>query len=119
MVVLAATSPLSAQSNVALEFMGFRPGMSSADVQARISALGGKWSCSTSKVDLRFSECRGTLNAEDGLSRFAIRYMCTHHYFSIERARRELGYVPRVSIAEGIERTARHLEASGEVACAS
>jgi len=26
----------------------------------------------------------GTLNAEDGLTRFAIRYMCTHHYFSIE-----------------------------------
>lgn len=55
----------------------------------------------------------GTLNSEDGLSRFAIRYMCTHHYFSIERARRELGYVPRVSIAEGIERTARHLELGG------
>jgi len=66
MVVLAATSPLSAQSTVALEFMGFRPGMSSADVQARISALGGRWSCSTSKVDTRFSECRGTLTAEGG-----------------------------------------------------
>jgi sterol-4alpha-carboxylate 3-dehydrogenase (decarboxylating) len=58
----------------------------------------------------------GTLNSEDGLSRFAIRYMCTHHYFSIERARRDLGYTPRVSIAEGIERTARHLEALGPVA---
>lgn len=55
----------------------------------------------------------GTLNAEDGLSRFAIRYMCTHHYFSIARARRDLGYVPRVSIADGIERTAAHLEANG------
>jgi nucleoside-diphosphate-sugar epimerase len=58
----------------------------------------------------------GTLNSEDGLSRFAIRYMCTHHYFSIERARRDLGYAPRVSIAEGIERTARHLESRGIVA---
>ena len=57
----------------------------------------------------------GTLGAENGLSRFAIRYMCTHHYFSIARARAELGYAPRVSIAEGIERTARHLEASGVV----
>jgi nucleoside-diphosphate-sugar epimerase len=55
----------------------------------------------------------GTLNAEDGMSRFAIRYMCTHHYFSIERARRELGYEPRVSIIEGIERTARHLRSMG------
>ena len=66
MVVLATTSPLSAQSTVALEFMGFRPGMSSADVQARVSALGGKWSCGKSKVDSRFSECRGTINAEGG-----------------------------------------------------
>ncbi|HMI89223.1 MAG TPA: NAD-dependent epimerase/dehydratase family protein [Polyangiaceae bacterium] len=55
----------------------------------------------------------GTLNSEDGLSRFAIRYMCTHHYFSIARARRDLGYVPAVSIADGIERTARHLEQTG------
>ena len=55
----------------------------------------------------------GTLNSENGLSRFAIRYMCTHHYFSIDRARRDLGYAPAVSIADGIERTARHLEQSG------
>lgn len=57
----------------------------------------------------------GTLNAEDGLTRFAIRYMCTHHYFSIERARRELGYNPKVSVAEGIERTCADLE-RGEAA---
>ena len=66
MVALAATSQLSAQSKAALEFMGFRPGMSSADVQTRVSALGGKWSCKSSKVDSRFSECRGTINADGG-----------------------------------------------------
>ena len=66
MVTLAVTSPLSAQSNAALEFMGFRPGMSAADVQARVSALGGRWSCSSSKVDTRFSECRGSINADGG-----------------------------------------------------
>ncbi|HKP30638.1 MAG TPA: hypothetical protein VJU15_14600 [Gemmatimonadales bacterium] len=66
MVVLATTNPLTAQSSAALEFMGFRPGMSSADVQARVSALGGKWSCSLSKVDSRFSECRATINADAG-----------------------------------------------------
>lgn len=60
----------------------------------------------------------GTLNSEDGLSRFAIRYMCTHHYFSIDKARRELGYDPSVSVAEGIELTCRHLEATGQVASA-
>ncbi len=57
----------------------------------------------------------GTLNAEDGLTRFAIRYMCTHHYFSIDKARRDLGYEPKVSIEEGIERTCQHLEAIGAV----
>jgi sterol-4alpha-carboxylate 3-dehydrogenase (decarboxylating) len=55
----------------------------------------------------------GTLNSENGLSRFAVRYMCTHDYFSIGRARRDLGYQPAVSIADGIERTARHLEQIG------
>ncbi|MFO0763116.1 MAG: NAD-dependent epimerase/dehydratase family protein [Byssovorax sp.] len=55
----------------------------------------------------------GTLNAESGLTRFAVRYMCTHHYFSIEKAKRELGYQPRVNIAEGIARTAAHLRESG------
>jgi len=52
---------------------------------------------------------------EDGMTRFAIRYLCTHHYFSIEKARRELGYEPAVTIDEGIERTCRHLEATGAV----
>jgi sterol-4alpha-carboxylate 3-dehydrogenase (decarboxylating) len=53
--------------------------------------------------------------AEDGLTRFAIRYMCTHHYFSIEKARRLLGYKPKVSIAEGIERTCQYLEDVGMI----
>ncbi len=57
----------------------------------------------------------GTLSTEDGMTRFAIRYMCTHHYFSIEKARRELGYNPSVSVDEGIEITCQHLEAQGLV----
>ena len=57
----------------------------------------------------------GTLNAENGLSRFAVRYMCTHHYFDINKARRELGYDPKVSMQEGIEKTCAHLEAVGAV----
>ncbi len=57
----------------------------------------------------------GTLNNEDGLTRFAIRYMCTHHYFSIERAKRELGYDPKVTVAQGIELTCKALEAAGPI----
>lgn len=53
----------------------------------------------------------GTLHAEDGLTRFAVRYMCTHHYFSIEKARSELGYAPAVSLAEGIRRTTAAIKA--------
>ena len=43
---------------------------------------------------------------EDGISRFAVRYLVTHHYFSIEKARRDLDWTPRLSLEEGIERTA-------------
>lgn len=63
-----------------------------------------------------FDAMRGVRGApEDGMSRFAIRYLCTHHYFSIEKARRELGYEPAVSIDEGIEITCADLEARGVV----
>lgn len=57
----------------------------------------------------------GTISPEDGLTRFAIRYMCTHHFFSIQRARKDLGYEPKVSIDEGIEITCKHLEDHGLV----
>ncbi len=53
-----------------------------------------------------FARVRGQpVGQEDGLSRFAVRYMCTHHYFSIAKAARDLGYAPAVDIAEGIRRT--------------
>ena len=41
---------------------------------------------------------------EDGLTRFVICYMCTHHYFRINKAKEFLGYEPRVDIDEGIVR---------------
>lgn len=56
-----------------------------------------------------------TLGADTGLSRFAIRYMCTHHYFRIDAARRDLGWSPSVDLSEGIERTARWLRETGAV----
>ncbi|MGJ8670316.1 MAG: SDR family NAD(P)-dependent oxidoreductase [Oceanococcus sp.] len=47
----------------------------------------------------------GTLNKENGLTRFAVRYMVTHHYFNIEKAKRDLNWQPRVNLAEGIKLT--------------
>ncbi|MDB4973321.1 MAG: 3-beta hydroxysteroid dehydrogenase/isomerase family protein [Myxococcaceae bacterium] len=55
----------------------------------------------------------GTLHAEGGMSRFAVRYMVRHHYFDISKARRDLGYVPRVGIDEGIRRTCAELRQRG------
>jgi nucleoside-diphosphate-sugar epimerase len=58
-----------------------------------------------------FANLRGKpIGQEDGLSRFAVRYLCTHHYFSIDKARRDLGYEPRVDIAEGLARTCAALK---------
>lgn len=54
-----------------------------------------------------------TVGPPDGLSRFSIRQMCTSTYFSIEAARRDLGYEPAVSLADGIERTCAYVEAMG------
>lgn len=55
----------------------------------------------------------GSLGNEGNFSRFTVRYLCTDHFFSIAKARRDLGYAPKVSVAEGIERTVAHLRATG------
>jgi len=57
----------------------------------------------------------GSFGEEDRISRFAIRYMVRHHYFDIGKARRDLGYRPRVSLAEGIRLTCADLRRQGLV----
>lgn len=51
----------------------------------------------------------GTLHAEDGMSRFAVRYMVRHHYFDIAKARRDLGYEPKIQLDEAIRLTCASL----------
>lgn len=51
----------------------------------------------------------GTLHAEEGMSRFAVRYMVRHHYFDIGKAQRDLGYVPKVALDEAIRLTCASL----------
>lgn len=50
------------------------------------------------------------LKGEPPLTRFVAHEMSTAHWFSIEAARRDLGYVPLVSIEEGLGNLARWLE---------
>ena len=50
---------------------------------------------------------------ETGMTRFAIKYMVTHHYYSIAKAKRDFGYEPKVSLAEGIKLTVADLQAKG------
>ena len=56
---------------------------------------------------------RGGSFKENGMSRFAMRYMVTHHYYSIDKAARDFGYQPKVSLAEGIKLTVDDLTAKG------
>ncbi len=44
------------------------------------------------------------LSGEPRMTRFVVRELTTAHWFDIGAARRELGYEPRVSIAEGLRR---------------
>lgn len=50
---------------------------------------------------------------ESGISRFSVKYQATHHYYSIEKARRKLGWQPKVSLSEGIKLTAEDLLSQG------
>lgn len=48
------------------------------------------------------------------LTRFLVEQMSTSHWFNIDAARRDLGYVPQVSITEGLHRLSLHLRAERE-----
>lgn len=57
-----------------------------------------------------FDRLKGGSLKETGMTRFAIKYMVTHHYYSIDKARKDFGYEPRVSLTEGIRLTIEDLE---------
>lgn len=52
------------------------------------------------------------LRGEPRMTRFLASQLARSHYFDLSRARRDLGYAPRVSTAEGLERLVRALEDS-------
>jgi nucleoside-diphosphate-sugar epimerase len=43
-------------------------------------------------------------DADPPMTRFLARELATAHWFDLRAARRDLGYEPRVSIAEGLRR---------------
>ncbi|WP_045758494.1 2-alkyl-3-oxoalkanoate reductase [Xanthomonas albilineans] len=46
------------------------------------------------------------LRGEPPMTRFLAEQLCTPHWYSMEPARRDFGYVPRVSIAQGLQHLA-------------
>ncbi|MSP63892.1 MAG: NAD-dependent epimerase/dehydratase family protein [Myxococcales bacterium] len=59
-------------------------------------------------VNERIGRLRGDGTAST-FTPFTVAYLSTHHYFSHARATRDLGYLPRISVDEGIARTVRAL----------
>jgi len=49
-------------------------------------------------------------STEPPLTRFLVRQLSTTHWFNIDAARRDLGYEPRVTIADGMLRLRAHLK---------
>jgi nucleoside-diphosphate-sugar epimerase len=47
--------------------------------------------------------------AEPPLTRFLVEQLSTSHWFNIDAARRDLGYSPKVSMAEGLARLSQYL----------
>ncbi|MEI6106840.1 MAG: NAD-dependent epimerase/dehydratase family protein [Opitutae bacterium] len=53
------------------------------------------------------------LKGEPPMTRFVAKEMATDHWFDISAARRDLGYVPRVSMAAGTAELIEHLKREG------
>jgi 2-alkyl-3-oxoalkanoate reductase len=49
------------------------------------------------------------LRGQPPMTRFLAAQLSTSHYFDIGRARRDLGYQPKISMAEGMQRLAAAL----------
>ena len=59
-------------------------------------------------VELYYQLISRDIVPEDGMSRFAIQYLTTHHYFSSQKAQRLLQWRPRIPLDVGIRRTGDH-----------
>ena len=55
------------------------------------------------------------IQSEPPMTRFVAKELATSHWFDISRAKQDLGYVPRVSTEEGLERLRVWLADKGEI----
>lgn len=55
------------------------------------------------------------LRGEPRMTRFLADQLATSHYFDISKARRELGYEPRISTEDGLERTIKAMQFRGQI----
>jgi nucleoside-diphosphate-sugar epimerase len=55
-------------------------------------------------------------NEEPRMTRFLAAQLATSHYFDITAARRELGYEPQISMAEGMRRLGENFRRFGPAA---
>jgi nucleoside-diphosphate-sugar epimerase len=62
---------------------------------------------------LEFAHSVFGIEAEPRLTRFVVDELTTSHWFDISASRRELGYEPRVSIAEGLRRLEQWFRETG------
>ena len=53
-------------------------------------------------------------NRQPRFTRAKVKYMTIHRYFDITKAKTRLGYVPRVSMEEGIQKTVQWYQSIGE-----
>jgi nucleoside-diphosphate-sugar epimerase len=100
-VTQGETIPLWEMVNRMLAAAGLPPVRRRVSLPLAIAAAG--------VLELTYSLSRQT--QEPPMTRFLARQLSTTHWFSIAAARRDLGYEPRVSIAEGLSRLERWLRA--------
>ena len=60
-LVAGAQVPVATVDTAALEFLGFRAGLTIAEMQARATEAGGTLTCQRAHQELRLGECRGGL----------------------------------------------------------
>jgi 2-alkyl-3-oxoalkanoate reductase len=93
-VTQGETIPLWKMINHFLKAAGLSPVKRSVSLPVAFAAAG--------LLELTYVLCRR--GQEPPMTRFLARQLSTTHWFNIDAARRDLGYHPRVSISEGLDR---------------